>query len=59
MEESDHSEIRGMHCAACATRIEKAVSKIEGVIDVHVNLTTEKGFFTYDKDRTWLRLHIL
>ncbi|AFX98990.1 copper-translocating P-type ATPase [Candidatus Endolissoclinum faulkneri L2] len=27
------------HCAACITTIEKAISKIEGVIDVRVNLT--------------------
>ncbi|RSL31771.1 copper-translocating P-type ATPase [Salibacterium salarium] len=52
MEETNHLEIRGMHCAACATRIEKAVSKIEGVTDAHVNVTTEKGYFTYDKKQT-------
>lgn len=43
MKETNHLEIRGMHCAACATRIEKVVSKMEGVEEVHVNLTTEKG----------------
>ncbi|WP_026701596.1 heavy metal translocating P-type ATPase [Salibacterium aidingense] len=52
MEETNDLEIRGMHCAACATRIEKAVSKIEGVTEAHVNLTTEKGYFTYDKEQT-------
>ena len=41
-----------MHCAACAVRIEKAVSKMEGVVDVNVSLTTEKGRFTFNKDRT-------
>jgi Cu+-exporting ATPase len=43
LKETNHLEIRGMHCAACATRIEKVVSKMEGVEEVHVNLTTEKG----------------
>jgi P-type Cu+ transporter len=52
MEETSFLEIKGMHCAACAVRIEKAVSKMEGVIDVNVSLTTEKGRFTFNKNRT-------
>lgn len=40
-----------MHCAACAARIEKAVSKIEGVEEVHVNLTTEKGRVTFSSNK--------
>ncbi|WP_258756886.1 cation-translocating P-type ATPase [Cytobacillus firmus] len=51
MNETNHLEIRGMHCAACAARIEKAVSKLEGVEDVHVNLTTEKGRVTFSKKK--------
>ena len=35
-------KISGMTCAACSARIEKVVSKIEGVESVTVNLTTEK-----------------
>ncbi len=54
MEETSYLEIKGMHCAACAVRIEKAVSKMEGVIDVNVSLTTEKGRFTFNKGRTSL-----
>lgn len=45
-------DIGGMHCAACATRIEKAVSKIEGVTEIHVNLTTEKGRVTFNNNQT-------
>ena len=52
MEETSYLEIKGMHCAACSVRIEKAVSKMEGVVDVNVSLTTEKGRFTFNKDRT-------
>lgn len=52
MDETNDLEIRGMYCAACSARIEKAVSKIEGVSDVNVNLTTEKGRVTYNKRRT-------
>jgi P-type Cu+ transporter len=52
MIETNHLEIRGMHCAACATRIEKVVSKMEGVEEVHVNLTTEKGRVTFSNTLT-------
>ncbi|USK56185.1 heavy metal translocating P-type ATPase [Cytobacillus solani] len=51
MKETNHLEIRGMHCAACATRIEKAVSKIDGVEEIHVNLTTEKGRVTFSNTK--------
>lgn len=33
-------EVTGMSCAACQTRVEKAVSQIEGVTSVSVNLLT-------------------
>lgn len=36
-------EITGMTCAACATRIEKGLSKMEGVSNAHVNLALEKA----------------
>lgn len=52
MKETNHLEIDGMHCAACVTRIEKVVSKLEGVEEIQVNLATEKGRVTYDKNRT-------
>lgn len=55
MEETQHFFVTGMHCAACATRIEKVVSKIEGVIDIHVNLATEKGRVTFHRKRTNLQ----
>ncbi len=35
-------KITGMTCAACSTRIEKAVAKTEGVRAVSVNLATER-----------------
>lgn len=40
--------INGMTCAACANRIEKNLSKIEGVKKVNVNLATEKAAITYN-----------
>ena len=42
--------IVGMHCAACVGRVEKVVSKLDGVEDVKVNLLTNKGTVTYTED---------
>jgi len=38
----------GMHCAACARRIEKALSALDGVTSASVNFATEKAAVTYD-----------
>lgn len=32
--------VYGMHCAACSSRVEKAVSSLEGVLECNVNLLT-------------------
>ena len=40
--------IRGMTCAACAQRIEKAVRKLSGIEQANVNLASEKLFVEYD-----------
>lgn len=34
-------KVTGMSCAACSSRVEKAVSKVEGVTQCNVNLLTE------------------
>ncbi|MCL1946171.1 MAG: heavy metal translocating P-type ATPase [Chitinivibrionia bacterium] len=44
--------IRGMSCAACAGRIEKAVAKLEGVTKAAVNLAGEKLFVEYNDNVT-------
>lgn len=36
-------EIEGMHCASCAANVEKALSKIDGVGDLKVNLLFKKA----------------
>ena len=46
--------IGGMTCAACAARVEKAISKLEGVESVSVNLATEKAAVAYDPQRVRL-----
>ncbi len=54
MIETKKLHIKGMYCAACAVRIEKAVSKLSGVKSIHVNLATEQGRVTYDRNLTAL-----
>jgi Cu+-exporting ATPase len=44
----DQFQITGMTCAACATRIEKGLKKMEGVKDANVNLALEKATVKYD-----------
>jgi len=40
-------DIYGMTCAACSTRIEKAISKMPGVTAASINLATESGMVEY------------
>lgn len=43
--------IAGMTCAACASRIEKVVGKLDGVTKASVNLATEKATVEYDPQK--------
>src|SRR5947199_7001688 len=45
-------DLEGMTCASCAMRIEKGLKKVSGVIDVNVNLATEKASVMYDPTQT-------
>jgi len=47
-------KISGMTCAACATRIEKVVGRLDGVSQASVNLATEKLTVEYDPQKTRL-----
>ena len=40
--------IEGMHCASCASNIERAVKKVSGVNEVVVSLMTNKAFVDVD-----------
>lgn len=44
--------VTGMHCAACARRVEISLKSAEGVHDAAVNLATERATVTYDPRRT-------
>lgn len=41
-------KISGMHCAACASRIERVLNREDGVDEMTVNLVMEKGTVSYD-----------
>jgi len=41
-------EITGMTCAACATRIEKGLNKMDGVASASVNLALEKATIEFN-----------
>jgi len=36
--------IEGMHCASCASNIERSLKKVSGVKDANVNLVMRKGY---------------
>ncbi|MAF14104.1 MAG: copper-translocating P-type ATPase [Parcubacteria group bacterium] len=42
--------VAGMHCASCAIKVEKQLSKISGVTKVNVNFATEKAMVESDHD---------
>ncbi|TWE05128.1 Cu+-exporting ATPase [Neobacillus bataviensis] len=46
--EKTEFDITGMTCAACATRIEKGLTKLNGVVKANVNLVLEKATVEYN-----------
>lgn len=42
-------DITGMSCSACSSRIEKVVSKMQGVEQINVNLLTNNAHITFDE----------
>lgn len=45
-------KIKGMHCASCASIIEKTLKKVEGVNSIEVNPGTEKAKIDFDSNIT-------
>ncbi len=45
-------KIKGMTCASCVTRIERALKKLPGVLDASVNLATEKAKVDFEPGKT-------
>ena len=44
--------VKGMHCASCASVIERTVKKIDGVEDISVNNGTENAKISFDEAKT-------
>jgi Cu+-exporting ATPase len=44
--------VRGMHCAACVGKVERALRGVPGVADAAVNLATEQARVAFDPART-------
>ncbi|MFB5086237.1 heavy metal translocating P-type ATPase [Psychrobacillus sp. PGGUH221] len=44
-------QITGMTCAACATRIEKGLKKMDGVEEANVNLALEKSVIKFNPEK--------
>ncbi|WP_202708139.1 heavy metal translocating P-type ATPase [Sporosalibacterium faouarense] len=42
--------IEGMTCAACSSRVEKALNKAEGIIEANVNLAMNRGTIEYNEE---------
>ncbi|KAA6447414.1 copper-exporting P-type ATPase CopA [Bacillus atrophaeus] len=45
-------QVSGMTCAACASRIEKGLKRMDGVADAHVNLALGTSNVTYNPSET-------
>lgn len=44
--------VKGMHCASCASIIERTIKKIDGVDDIAVNNGTENAKISFDESKT-------
>ncbi|SES90323.1 heavy metal translocating P-type ATPase [Anaerobranca gottschalkii] len=49
MEKKIILQIEGMHCAACSSKVERALKKLDGIHQAQVNLSNEKAYITYDE----------
>ena len=43
-------ELGGMHCSACATRIQRSLGRLPAVASASVNLATTRAFVAYDPE---------
>ena len=50
--------VGGMTCAACSSRVERTLNKLDGVLRAHVNLATEKATVEYLPGKGGIRGHV-
>ncbi len=44
--------VHGMHCSSCVLRVERALSKVKGVVAVKVDLAAERAVVDYTPGST-------
>ncbi|HEY4512967.1 MAG TPA: heavy metal translocating P-type ATPase [Candidatus Paceibacterota bacterium] len=49
---TDTYKVKGMHCASCASIIERAIKKVDGVENISVNSGTENAKISFDENKT-------
>ncbi len=47
--------VKGMHCAACSSRLEKVLNALEGVEGASVNIATHRAHIAFDVERLSVR----
>lgn len=47
-------KVKGMHCASCASIIERTIKKLEGVENISVNNGTERASVSFDENKASL-----
>jgi P-type Cu+ transporter len=47
-----HLQLDGMHCASCASIIERSIKKVPGVKTVNVNFASEKASVIFDESKS-------
>ncbi len=45
-------KLQGMSCASCANSIEQAILNVPGVVNCHVNFSTDRATVRYDAQKT-------
>lgn len=52
MNTSKTYKVKGMHCASCASIIERTIKKVDGVENISVNSGTENAKIAFDENKT-------
>nr|WP_106781053.1 heavy metal-associated domain-containing protein [Lysinibacillus timonensis] len=52
MNETVYLDVKELHCPDCPQKVEKAVSKLDGVSEIKVDYDTESGIVSFDNSLT-------